>query len=167
MRKLVAVLLTMALLLGLASTALAAKPKTLEIYWIANAAKDKEAEWAPVRDGVEAAKQMVSTVFAELSSCCDVTESDYGWIGITEKGSNKANAVRFFRKYLNIGSDETAVFGDSSNDIPMFELTENSYAMKNAPADIRQKAKHVTDEDNDHNGAMKEHLRLTSSNFAY
>ena len=55
MRKLVAVLLTMALLLGLASTALATKPKTLEIYWIANAAKDKEAEWAPVRDGVEAA----------------------------------------------------------------------------------------------------------------
>ena len=118
------------------------------------------------RDGVEAAKHMISTVFAELRGSCDMTESGYGWIGITEKDSNKAAAVRFFQKYLNIGNEETAVFGDSSNDIPMFELTENSYAMKNAPVDIREKAKHVTEEDNDHNGAMKALLRLTSSNTA-
>ena len=55
MRKLIAVLLMMAILLGLASTAMAVKPKTLEIYWIANAVKAKEAEWAPVREGVEEA----------------------------------------------------------------------------------------------------------------
>ena len=116
------------------------------------------------RDGIEAAKQMASTVFAEMRAISDVSESGYGWIGITQKGSNKAAAVRFFQKYLIIGNEETAVFGDSSNDIPMFELTENSYAMKNAPEDIRQKAGHVTEEDNNHNGAMKTLLSLTALN---
>ncbi len=117
------------------------------------------------RDGIEAAKQMVSSpVFEELRALSDIHESGYGWIGITEKDSNKASAVRFFQKYLNIGNDETAVFGDSSNDIPMFELTENSYAMKNAPLDIRQRANHVTEDDNDHNGAMKTLLGITSVN---
>lgn len=116
------------------------------------------------RDGVEAAKRMIaSPIFTEMRTGCDMTESGYGWIGITAKDSNKAAAVRYFQKYLNIGNDETAVFGDSANDIQMFELTEYSYAMKNAPADIRQKAKHITEEDNDHNGAMKALLRLTSS----
>ena len=114
------------------------------------------------RDGAEATKQMIPSVFAEIQGDSDVTGSGYGWIGITAKDSNKAAAVRFFQQYLNISDDETAVFGDSANDIPMFELTENSYAMKNAPADIRQMAKHTTAYDNDHNGAMKTLLSLTS-----
>ena len=114
------------------------------------------------RDGAEAAKRMIPSVFAEIQGDSDVTGSGYGWIGITAKDSNKAAAVRFFQQYLNISDDETAVFGDSANDVPMFELTENSYAMKNAPADIRQMAKHTTAYDNDHNGAMKTLLSLTS-----
>ena len=36
--------------------------------------------------------------------------------------------------------------------------------MKNAPADVRQKAGHTTEDDNDHNGAMKALLSLTSLN---
>ena len=115
------------------------------------------------RDGVEAAKGMVSSVFAEACGCCDVRESGYGWIGITEKDSNKAAAVRYFQKYLGIGDEETAVFGDSSNDIPMFETTGYSFAMKNAPADIQQKAAYITEEDNNHNGAVKALIRLTVS----
>ena len=114
------------------------------------------------RDGIEAAKRMVSTVFAEMRDSSDIQESGYGWIGIVRKDSSKASAVRFFQEYLNISSDETAVFGDSSNDIPMFELTGNAYAMKNAPADIRRKANHVTGDDNDHNGAMKTLIGLAS-----
>ena len=112
------------------------------------------------RDGIEAAKKMISTVFAEMRDSSEIKESGFGWIGIVQKDSNKASAVRFFQEYLNAGSDETAVFGDSSNDIPMFELTRYAYAMKNAPADIRQKANHVTEDDNNHNGAMKALIRL-------
>ena len=116
------------------------------------------------RDGIEAAKRMVSADFAEIRDRGDVSGSGYGWIGITAKDSNKAAAIRFFQQYLNISNDETAVFGDSENDVPMFELTENSYAMKNAPADIRQIAGHVTEDDNNHNGAMKTLLYITLGN---
>ena len=116
------------------------------------------------RDGAEAAEKLVSSVFVPLRAYGDVMESGNGWIGITEKDSNKAGTVRFFQNYLNISDDETAVFGDSANDIPMFELTEHSYAMKKAPASVRRKARHVTEEDNDHNGAMNALLRLTLPN---
>ena len=113
------------------------------------------------RDGVGAAGRMASSVFAELSGDADVSESGYGWIGITGKDSNKAAAVRFFQKHLGIRDEETAVFGDSSNDIPMFKLTGYSFAMKNAAPDIQQKAGFITEEDNDHNGAMKTLIALT------
>ena len=49
MRKLVALLLALSLVLGLASTAFAAKDYTLDIYWIGN--KDDE----EIRKGVEEA----------------------------------------------------------------------------------------------------------------
>ena len=64
------------------------------------------------RDGAEAAKRMIPSVFAEIQGDSDVTGSGYGWIGITAKDSNKAAAVRFFQQYLNISDDETAVFGN-------------------------------------------------------
>lgn len=49
MRKLIAILLTMALVLGLASVASAKKPTTLQIYWIGNGDNEE------IRKGVEAA----------------------------------------------------------------------------------------------------------------
>ncbi len=113
------------------------------------------------RGGVKAAKHEITASFGEIKQFCDVRESGYGWIGIMEKDSNKASAVRFFQEYLGIDGHETAVFGDSSNDVPMFKLADYAFAMKNAPADIQQKASYVTDEDNDHNGAMKALIRLT------
>lgn len=67
-------------------------------------------------------------------------DTGYGWIGFMEKDSNKAAEVRFFKNYLRLSDDEIAVFGDSENDLPMFELTKNSFAMKNADKSVREKA---------------------------
>ncbi len=109
---------------------------------------------------------MIASDFREISRSYDVTESGYGWIGVMEKDSSKASAVRFFQRYLEIGDNETAVFGDSSNDVPMFALTRYSFAMKNAPPDIQRQAAYVTKEDNDHNGAMKTLIELASRDCA-
>ena len=111
--------------------------------------------------GVEMAKEMVAVFFNDLADDCDVMEVGHGWIGFTEKGSNKASAVRFFQEYLELSGDEIAVFGDSENDLHMFELTKYSFAMKNADESIKEKAAFITDEDNDHNGAMKALLKAT------
>ena len=118
------------------------------------------------RGGVDPAKRLIASDFREISRSFDVTESGYGWIGIMEKDSNKASAVRFFQQYLKIGNDETAVFGDSSNDVPMFALTKYSFAMKNAPSDIQRQAANITREDNDHNGAMKALIELSDRDRA-
>lgn len=118
------------------------------------------------RGGVDSAKSMIASDFLEISRSYDVTESGYGWIGVMERDSNKASAVRFFQRYLKVGNDETAVFGDSSNDVPMFALTKHSFAMKNAPLDIQQQAANVTKEDNNHNGAMKTLIELSGRDCA-
>lgn len=111
--------------------------------------------------GAGMAKEMIATVFNDLEDVCDLLEAGYGWIGFTEKNSNKASAVRFFQDYMGLSDDEIAVFGDSENDLYMFELTKYSFAMKNADESIREKAAFVTEEDNDHNGAMKALLKAT------
>ena len=77
------------------------------------------------------------------------------WIDINKKGQSKADSVVFLQKTLSISEEETMVFGDSDNDLPMFTHAYYSYAMKNADHFIQSKARFVTQEDNDHDGVMK------------
>lgn len=111
--------------------------------------------------GVAMAKEMIAGSFHDLDDECNMSESGYGWIGFMGKDSNKASAFRFFQNYLGLSDDEIAVFGDSENDLSMFELTKYSFAMKNADKSVREKAALVTKYDNDHNGAMKALLEIT------
>lgn len=113
------------------------------------------------KGGRKKAIKMINNELSQLASELDILESGFGWIGITEKGSNKAASVKFFMDYLNIkNSDEVAVFGDSGNDVPMFKMTKNSYAMKNAIDDIKKQANFVTEFENHENGAMREVLKF-------
>ena len=43
------------------------------------------------------------------------------------------------------------VFGDYYNDLPMFKVAEYSYAMENAPKDVKENAKFIA-ESNDRDG---------------
>lgn len=64
-------------------------------------------------------------------------------VEIMKKGVNKANALKKLLNMLNLKEAETAVIGDSGNDIPLFEAFENSFCMKKAPEQVKSKAKHV------------------------
>lgn len=113
------------------------------------------------KGGREMAFQMIDNTLSSLTDELDILESGFGWLGITEKGSNKGASVKFFMDYLNIkDSSEVAVFGDSGNDVPMFQMTKNSFAMKNAIDDIKRQANFVTEFRNDENGAMREALKF-------
>lgn len=85
----------------------------------------------------------------------EVKPSGDCWIDINKKGQSKADSVVFLQKTLSISEEETMVFGDSDNDLPMFTHAYYSYAMKNADHFIQSKARFVTQEDNDHDGVMK------------
>lgn len=77
------------------------------------------------------------------------------FLDITSLTANKGNAIKGIQKELNISPDETLVFGDYLNDLEMMQNTTNSYAMKNAHAEIIAVSRFITVFDNNENGVLK------------
>lgn len=79
---------------------------------------------------------------------------------------NKGSALQEVALDLNIPMEDVIAFGDYVNDIAMFEVAGNSVAMRNAPDDVKARAKMVALDDNDHNGIKKtlEYLLATNEN---
>lgn len=64
-------------------------------------------------------------------------------IEITSDKADKGLAISTFCQIKGIDEKETAVAGDSGNDITMLKRFENSYAMANADEETKKAAKHV------------------------
>lgn len=62
---------------------------------------------------------------------------------VTHIDAKKGNVLMKVIDLLNISQDEVMVIGDGLNDISMFELFENSFAVDNAVDLIKQKAKYI------------------------
>ena len=58
------------------------------------------------------------------------------WLEIIPAKASKANAIKQLKQYLKC--DRVVVFGDGKNDIDMFELADESYAVENAHADLKK-----------------------------
>ncbi|MCJ7689561.1 MAG: Cof-type HAD-IIB family hydrolase [Clostridiaceae bacterium] len=71
------------------------------------------------------------------------------WIDIMNKGISKGNAIKILQDKFNINLKETMVFGDYYNDLTMFKAAHHSYAMKNAPEDVKTHANFVAKSNND------------------
>ncbi len=71
------------------------------------------------------------------------------WLDIMNQGINKGNAIRMIQEQFDIGIHETMVFGDYYNDISMFERASFSYAMKNAPEEVKKYANYIAESNND------------------
>ena len=52
--------------------------------------------------------------------------------------------------------EETIVFGDYLNDLDMLRLTPNSYAMANAPPEVKKACMNVTRFTNNEDGVVRE-----------
>jgi len=57
-------------------------------------------------------------------------------------GTNKGQAVKYLCDFKGVQKNDLYVAGDNLNDISMFELTENSYAVHNSKYLLRKTAKH-------------------------
>lgn len=76
--------------------------------------------------------------------------SSYGpFIELSENSANKATTLDLLRQKLNLDISDVYVFGDSMNDLEMFEHFPNSIAMENAKPTLKKLAKWVTDSNND------------------
>ena len=76
------------------------------------------------------------------------------WFDIVKTNVNKGNAIKYLLNKLNINSNDAICFGDSVNDIDMFNECGIKVAMGNALDDIKDIATYVTDT-NDNDGIAK------------
>lgn len=60
------------------------------------------------------------------------------WLEIMPLNASKANAIRQLKSLL--GCEKIVAFGDGKNDIDMFELADESYAVENAHEDLKKYA---------------------------
>lgn len=68
----------------------------------------------------------------------DVYYKEDQWLEIFSSKASKSNAVIQLKEMLN--ADETVVFGDNMNDLPMFEVSHRCYAVSNAIPELKEKA---------------------------
>lgn len=88
-------------------------------------------------------QQEVNTAFGDK---CETYISDTHSLDIVPKGVSKAAGLKVLARDLNMEPEEMAVIGDSFNDIPMFQMTANSFAMRTAPEEVKREAAYVVDE---------------------
>ncbi len=68
----------------------------------------------------------------------ELYESEDYWCEIMSSESTKALGIRRLMKYLEC--DRIVSFGDMSNDLPMFRISDESYAVENAEAELKREA---------------------------
>ena len=74
------------------------------------------------------------------------------WLEIMPLSASKANAIKQLQKLLKC--EKLVVFGDGKNDIDMFELADESYAVQNAHEDLKKHATAIISS-NDEDGVAK------------
>ncbi|WP_462392663.1 HAD-IIB family hydrolase, partial [Clostridium cadaveris] len=75
-------------------------------------------------------------------------------IEVTDINAQKGIILEKVAKKMSIDSKEVMILGDSFNDYSMFEIFEESVAMKNAIPEVKAIAKYITDS-NDNLGVAK------------
>ncbi|MGI6546482.1 MAG: HAD family hydrolase [Fastidiosipilaceae bacterium] len=64
----------------------------------------------------------------------ELYRSEY-WLFIQAKETDKGQSARFLKESLNL--DRIVAFGDSPNDLPLFEMADESYAVANAVPELK------------------------------
>lgn len=100
-----------------------------------------------LKDGLKPG--MIEYLKDNLNTNLDFVLSGDKWIDIANKGVSKGAAIKILQEKLNINKENTMVFGDYYNDLTMFKRAHYSYAMKNAPEDVKKHANFVAESNND------------------
>ena len=75
------------------------------------------------------------------------------YLEIMDGAASKSGAVKHLCKDYGISTQATVSFGDNFNDVDMLLATGTSFAMGNAPEEVKKQARNVT-LDNDHEGVL-------------
>ncbi len=81
----------------------------------------------------------------EASDDLAVIDRRHGSYECIQKQYTKATGIEYMRKYLGYDMDQIYVFGDSSNDLAMFEYATHTVAMKEHDSVLDPYTEYVTD----------------------
>lgn len=79
----------------------------------------------------------------------NIALADEFWLDFGPLESGKGKALLAVCDFYGYTADELLVIGDNYNDISMFEVTKNSFAMANGPEEVKTHANHVAQDIND------------------
>lgn len=99
----------------------------------------KVALYTCVKDAAEVAEPLRQ----QLGECVSIAVAGERWVDIMMPGISKGRALAKLQQSLGITREETAVFGDNGNDIPMLRQAAESYAVANARDEVKKAAKYV------------------------
>ncbi|KAB7671300.1 HAD family hydrolase [Bacillus sp. B1-b2] len=112
-----------------------------------------ETEMDRIKDVKNQLKQFDTISFSSsFPNNCEITSSE----------AQKGKAIRRYENLKKVVFDEIYSFGDGGNDVTQFEVSTRSFAMENAPDEIKRKASDLTKSNNDDGVAyaIKEILKL-------
>ncbi|MFI8631419.1 HAD hydrolase family protein [Microbacterium sp. NPDC077663] len=100
------------------------------------------------RDVLGPMRESLGPALAGVATFLSVDPSTPGldWLELHSEDGTKARALQ--RLMTQTGADRLVVFGDNENDLPMFAIADESYAVANAIPSVRAAATGVID-DND------------------
>ncbi len=84
-------------------------------------------------------KQETISFSSSFPNNCEITSSE----------AQKGKAIRRYENLRNLTFNEVYSFGDGGNDITQFEVSTRSFAMENAPEEIKKRASDITKSNND------------------
>lgn len=97
-----------------------------------------------------------------IEICNEGKEKDGRYFAdLNVKGTSKGNAITELYNILKIKKDNSICFGDSMNDVSMFEACGYRVAMKNSTDTLKAMADYITEYSNNENGVirfLKKHL---------
>ena len=70
-----------------------------------------------------------------------IEAKDLAWLDVHHSDASKGGAVITLKEML--GADRVVCFGDSDNDVSMFELADESYAPANAKSHVKDRATEI------------------------
>ena len=84
-----------------------------------------------------------------------IPKKGYYFCDVNMAGNSKGNSIIRLINKLDISIDNVICFGDSINDISMFNICNHNVAMKNSIDELKKYANYITEYTNDEDGVAK------------
>lgn len=93
---------------------------------------------------VEVLREYLPLVKEKFGDAIDAYIADIDCLDIMPSGISKGIGAHALLEELGLTVDEVVCIGDSFNDLPLFEITPNSYAVEGSHPDVQAKAAYTT-----------------------